>query len=99
MKNEVANVAIVRIEQLAPFPFEAVLQELQKYSNARIVWAQEEPKNMGAYFYAKPRLETCLREMNDGRSEVVYAGRKASASPATGKYFTLSQPAASPFNR
>lgn len=45
------DVAIVRIEQLAPFPFDLVCREIYRYPNAELVWCQEEPMNMGAYFH------------------------------------------------
>ena len=46
--------------QLAPFPFDLVVRELRRYPNAEVVWCQEEPMNMGAYFHAQPRLVSCL---------------------------------------
>jgi len=73
------NAAIIRIEQLYPFN-EGMLEELVKpFTNCtKWVWAQEEPKNMGAYTYAAPRLSDILD------SNVRYAGRKPSSSPAAG---------------
>lgn len=80
------TIAVVRLEQLAPFPFDLVMRELRRYPNAEIVWAQEEPKNMGAYLHVQPRLQTCMQAV--GRSDVPlrvpYAGRPAMASTATG---------------
>jgi 2-oxoglutarate dehydrogenase E1 component len=80
------KVAIVRVEQLAPFPFDLVMRELRRYPNADIMWAQEEPKNMGGYLHVQPRLHTCMQAV--GRSEVPlripYAGRPSMASTATG---------------
>ena len=61
------SVAIVRIEQLAPFPFDIVKEELLKYKNARVVIAQEEHKNGGPYEFVKARLQTILMSMEDGR--------------------------------
>jgi len=80
--NKVNDVVISRVEQLAPFPFVQVLQEMKNNPNAEIVWCQEEPKNMGGWNYVKPRIETALRDHNNMRPK--YAGRKASASTATG---------------
>lgn len=79
------DVAIVRLEQLAPFPFDLVCRELYRYPNAEPVWCQEEPMNMGAYFHVQPRLESCMRA--EGRTttgRITYAGRDPSASTATG---------------
>ena len=78
------EVAICRVEQLSPFPFDLVLRELRRYPNAEVVWCQEEPKNMGAYTYVMPRIECCLRNMDrvvDG--PLPYAGRPAAAATAT----------------
>jgi 2-oxoglutarate dehydrogenase E1 component len=77
------GVAIVRVEQLSPFPWDLVARELRRYPNAEVVWAQEEPKNMGAFFHVLPRLQTVLQA--EGRPNAVrYAGRAPSASTATG---------------
>ncbi|XP_062508583.1 2-oxoglutarate dehydrogenase complex component E1-like [Corticium candelabrum] len=75
-----SHIAIVRVEQLSPFPFDLVILEAKKYPNADIVWAQEEPKNMGAWTYVQPRLATALA----GTRRVTYAGRPPSAATATG---------------
>ncbi|CAH1374806.1 unnamed protein product [Tenebrio molitor] len=74
------EIAVSRIEQMSPFPYDLVAAELDKYPNAKVVWAQEEPKNMGPYFYIAPRLDTLLKKTRD----VHYEGRAPSASPATG---------------
>jgi 2-oxoglutarate dehydrogenase E1 component len=77
------DVAVVRIEQLYPFPHKAVAAELKKYPNAAdVIWCQDEPQNQGAWFYAQHHL---LENMNDGQ-KLGYAGRPASASPAVGYY-------------
>ncbi|KAI9139185.1 thiamine diphosphate-binding protein [Paraphysoderma sedebokerense] len=74
-----SDVAIVRIEELCPFPVDDIIQELKKYKNAdKVVWCQEEPRNMGAWSFMEGRLELCL-----GR-KVQYAGRVTAACPATG---------------
>ena len=52
--------ALVRIEQLHPFPFDLVDEELKRYPNASLTWSQEEPKNMGAWQYMLPRLQTTM---------------------------------------
>jgi 2-oxoglutarate dehydrogenase E1 component len=77
------DVAIIRIEQLYPFPHKALGTELKKYPNlAEIVWVQDEPQNQGAWFYAQHHL---LDSMGEGQ-KLGYAGRPASASPAVGYY-------------
>ncbi|KAJ9160071.1 hypothetical protein P3X46_025506 [Hevea brasiliensis] len=81
------DVAICRVEQLCPFPYDLVQRELKRYPNAEIVWCQEEPMNMGAYSYIAPRLYTTMRTMGRGSFEdVKYVGRAPSASTATGFY-------------
>jgi len=82
-KGLVENIAISRIEQLTPFPFDLVKAELCKYPRAKITYVQEEHKNMGYYLYVEPRIRTVLKRMEDDR-EVEYAGRYASAAAATG---------------
>merc|ERR1711881_493539 len=74
------KVAIVRIEQIAPFPFDLVKKQLDLYPNAKVYWAQEEHKNMGAYEYCKQRIRT----LSNWTRRVNYAGRKAAAAAATG---------------
>ncbi len=77
----ISNVAIVRVEQLYPFPDHDVNETLKSYPNAKsIVWCQEEPKNMGAWSFVAPRI---FSELQVGQ-HLHYAGRAASASPATG---------------
>nr|UOP05743.1 hypothetical protein LVJ77_02125 [Conchiformibius kuhniae] len=75
------DVAIVRVEQLYPFPYAEAEAELAKFPNAaEILWAQEEPKNQGAWYQTRHRLETLAKN----GQKVSYAGRPASASPAVG---------------
>uniref|UniRef100_A0A672RFB2 2-oxoglutarate dehydrogenase complex component E1 n=1 Tax=Sinocyclocheilus grahami TaxID=75366 RepID=A0A672RFB2_SINGR len=57
-RNVEDSVAITRIEQLSPFPFDLVKAETEKYPNADLVWCQEEHKNQGYYDYVKPRMRT-----------------------------------------
>ena len=62
--KQIKDIAIVRIEQLSPFPFDKVADELSKYPNMqKVVWAQEEPKNMGAWFFINPRIRTATRTL------------------------------------
>ena len=82
-EESVLNVAIVRIEQLYPFPQDRVKNVLDRYPNAdQLVWCQEEPQNQGAWYCSKHNFESCLR---DGQ-ELIYAGRPSSASPAVGSF-------------
>lgn len=79
------NVALVRVEQLAPFPFDKVAEQAARYKNAQITWVQEEPQNMGFWTYVAPRIETALAKINgDSERRPKYIGRSASAAPATG---------------
>ncbi|PHJ20301.1 oxoglutarate dehydrogenase (succinyl-transferring) e1 component [Cystoisospora suis] len=81
------KIAIARMEQLSPFPFDLFIENIQDYPNLKsIVWAQEEPMNQGAWFYTSKRIESSLKHLNypnDIRSPI-YAGRDVSAATATG---------------
>ncbi|MDN0074525.1 2-oxoglutarate dehydrogenase E1 component [Crenobacter sp. SG2303] len=75
------EIAIVRIEQLYPFPTEQVAAELARYSNLKeVMWVQEEPKNQGAWYQIRHRLEGLL----SAKQTLAFAGRPSSASPAVG---------------
>mmetsp|Transcript_40435 Transcript_40435/g.128797 ORF Transcript_40435/g.128797 Transcript_40435/m.128797 type:complete len:107 (-) Transcript_40435:105-425(-) len=75
---------LLRVEQIAPFPYDIILNELAGYTNSEFVWVQEEPKNMGAWQYVRPRLNTAMRKLWGGEAKgVKYIGRAASASTAT----------------
>jgi 2-oxoglutarate dehydrogenase E1 component len=75
------DVAILRVEQLYPFPHKTFATELKKYPNATdIVWCQDEPQNQGAWFFIQHNIH---ENMLDGQ-KLGYAGRAASASPAVG---------------
>ena len=78
------DVAIVRLEQIAPFAFDKVAKYCAKYDNAEVVWAQQEPKNMGCYSYVMPRTMTATRELNKKEKRPRYVGRLVSSAPATG---------------
>jgi 2-oxoglutarate dehydrogenase E1 component len=76
---------IVRVEQLYPFPGEPLTARLKKMPNLEdVVWAQEEPKNNGAWFFVEPFIEACLADAKSPVARARYAGRAAAASPATG---------------
>jgi len=83
-KRGVDDVYLLRVEQLYPFPAKAVLDELNRFPNAEIVWCQEEPKNMGAWAFIQPYVEWVLDQMGRTNQRVQYVGRPAAASPATG---------------
>jgi 2-oxoglutarate dehydrogenase E1 component len=87
-ESNVRDVAIIRLEQIAPFPFDRVEEQLLKYPNASVAWCQEEPRNYGAFVYFYFRTITLLKKLSqekgDTRKDVAYFGRKQAASPATG---------------
>jgi multifunctional 2-oxoglutarate metabolism enzyme len=73
---------INRVEQLYPFPDHDIQSLLKKYSHVKeVIWCQEEPRNMGAWTFAAPRIKSLLQS----KQELIYAGRQASASPAAGQ--------------
>jgi len=78
---KIDKVAIIRLEQLYPFPSEEYEAVIRKYSNAReIVWCQEEPQNQGSWYQIRHRLQLPL----SSKDELLYAGRAGAAAPATG---------------
>ena len=78
------DVAILRLEQLYPFPVKTLTRWLAPYANAQVVWCQEEPENMGAWWFLDRRIEAILAQLDGKAKRPVYAGRLAAASPATG---------------
>jgi 2-oxoglutarate dehydrogenase E1 component len=80
------GVALVRIEQLYPFPFVTLGKVLQRYRNAEIVWCQEEPQNMGAWFFVDRRIEQALAGLDIAAKRARFIGRAEAASPATGLF-------------
>ena len=82
-ERNLESVAVIRVEQLYPFPHKALAAELKRYPNlVEVVWAQDEAQNQGAWLYVQHHL---LENMTDGQ-KLAYAGRPASASPAVGYY-------------
>ncbi len=75
---------LLRIEQLYPIPGKSLRTELSRFKGAEWVWCQEEPKNMGGWSHIEPELELILTEIGAKNTRARYAGRVASASPATG---------------
>jgi 2-oxoglutarate dehydrogenase E1 component len=78
------DVYLLRLEQFYPFPALALMKELERFKGAEIVWCQEEPKNQGAWTFVEPNLEWVLTRIGASHTRPRYAGRSASASPATG---------------
>jgi 2-oxoglutarate dehydrogenase E1 component len=83
-ERKIEDVALLRIEQLYPFPFNTLANELKKYPNADVVWCQEEPQNMGAWTFVDRRIETVLAGLAIKAKRPRYAGRKEAAATATG---------------
>jgi 2-oxoglutarate dehydrogenase E1 component len=74
------DIAITRLEQLHPFPFVSLKENIESYPNLEsIVWAQEEHLNAGAWTFVQPRLHTTLKDTKYAGVEVTYAGRGPSA--------------------
>ena len=81
LKKAQTDVAIIRIEQLYPFPYEEVAKLLEPYAHVTdFVWCQEEPQNQGAWYCSKHNFEYVIPE----DAKLAYAGRPASAAPAVG---------------
>jgi 2-oxoglutarate dehydrogenase E1 component len=83
-KREIDDIYLLRVEQLFPFPTKALVTELSRFKNAEMVWCQEEPRNMGAWFFVDPFLEWVLNTIQAKHRALRYAGRPASASTAVG---------------
>ena len=75
---------LMRVEQLYPIPTLPLTAELSRFKNTDFVWCQEEPRNQGAWSFIEPEIETLLVKIGARNSRPRYAGRAASASPATG---------------
>ena len=82
---DLKNIHIVRIEQLYPFPYETLEEELQEFKNCEIIWCQEEPKNMGAWQFVEQRIQRALIKIGIEK-KLYFIGRRAAASPATGAF-------------
>jgi len=76
-----SDIAISRVEQTCPFPFDLAMEECSKYNNAEVVWVQEEHKNQGGWSYVQPRFQTA---MGGYSRRINYCGREVAPSPATG---------------
>jgi 2-oxoglutarate dehydrogenase E1 component len=80
------GVYLLRLEQLYPFPKRPLMKELARFPNAEIYWCQEEPQNMGAWWFVMPRIEQALKRIEHKCQCVRYVGRHESASTAVGLY-------------
>lgn len=78
------EVAVVRVEQLFPFPYRKLAQVLAQFPTARLCWVQEEHKNAGAWAFVQPRFATLLDRVDPKKRPIKYCGRAPSASTATG---------------
>ncbi|MGE0699375.1 MAG: 2-oxoglutarate dehydrogenase E1 component, partial [Hyphomicrobiaceae bacterium] len=78
------DVYLMRVEQLYPLPVQALKTELARFRNAEIVWAQEEPRNMGSWTYMEPSIEWILSQIDIAAKRPRYVGRPVSAATATG---------------
>ena len=83
-KRKIDDIAIMRIEQLYPFPFSRLGVRLSQFPNAEVVWCQEEPENMGGWHFVDRRIERALSGLNVKAARPIYIGRPEAASPATG---------------
>jgi len=80
----VDDVYLMRLEQLYPFPARALITELSRFPQAEVVWAQEEPKNMGGWSFVESNIEWVLQHTAAAHPRPRYVGRNASAATATG---------------
>jgi len=84
-KRGIDDIYLLRIEQLFPFPTKALVTELSRFKQAEMVWCQEEPRNMGAWFFVDVFLQWILNQIGAKHRTMRYAGRPASASTAVGQ--------------
>ena len=83
-ERKIDDVAILRVEQLYPFPVKPLAEEAMRYRNAEFVWVQEEPENMGAWSFVDRRLEKTLSSLDMRVKRARYVGRPEAAATATG---------------
>ncbi|MEF3368025.1 2-oxoglutarate dehydrogenase E1 component [Methylocystis sp. 9N] len=83
-KRGIDDVYLLRVEQLYPFPLKGLVTALARFKEADIVWCQEEPKNMGAWFFVEPYLEWVLAQVGGKTKRARYVGRPAAAATAAG---------------
>ena len=83
-EGKINDIAIIRLEQFYPFPSTNLQKELSKYKNAKVIWCQEEPRNMGGWNFVNELIEEVLITIKAKYNRPGYVGRVACASPATG---------------
>jgi 2-oxoglutarate dehydrogenase E1 component len=85
-RNLDPRMAICRVEQISPFPYDLLKKEIETYPNAKICWVQEEPKNMGSWFYVQPRMIALLKKEFSERKDqsISLASRPPSAAVSAG---------------
>lgn len=83
-EKKVNDVALLRVEQLYPFPHASLVEELKPYKNAEVIWCQEEPENAGAWTFVDRRIEKVLGEAKTKSKRPTYVGRPAAAATAAG---------------
>ncbi len=83
-KRGTDDIYLLRIEQLYPVPLKTLVQVLERFKKAEVVWCQEEPRNMGAWHFIEPYLEWVLNQVGSSHKRPRYAGRAAAAATATG---------------
>ena len=82
--KSVQDVALIRLEQIHPFPAKSLAMALAPYRNAEVIWCQEEPENMGGWHFVDRRIEKVLKEVGGQAQRPEFVGREEAASPATG---------------
>jgi 2-oxoglutarate dehydrogenase E1 component len=85
-KRGITDIHFLRLEQLYPFPVDALAQELEPYKHCDLVWCQEEPRNMGPWSHVGEFIEEVAAEVGFARPRPRYTGRPSAASPATGSH-------------
>ncbi|MCA4775058.1 2-oxoglutarate dehydrogenase E1 component [Wolbachia endosymbiont of Mansonella ozzardi] len=83
-RQKINDIAVIRLEQFYPFPADKLSNELEKYKNTEVVWCQEEPKNMGGWFFVNLLIEEVLSDLNIQTKRPKCIARPAAASPACG---------------
>ena len=83
-KRGINDIYLLRVEQLYPVPLKAMVLELERFKQAEVVWCQEEPRNMGAWYFIEPYLEWVLNQVGATHKRPRYAGR---ARPVAGHLY------------
>jgi len=83
-KRGADDIYLLRVEQLYPVPLKTLVQVLERFKKAEVVWCQEEPRNMGGWHFIEPYLEWVLNQVGSAHKRPRYAGRAAAAATATG---------------